>query len=86
MDQIKEILTRYPNVEEIVWIQEEPKNMGAWNFVEPRLKEIAGSDIDVTYIGRRRRSSPAEGDPTVHKKEQARIIDETLTRKQEGGN
>ncbi|MGM0972318.1 MAG: 2-oxoglutarate dehydrogenase E1 component [Bacillota bacterium] len=86
MIQIKDILTRYPNVDEIVWIQEEPKNMGAWNFVEPRLKEIAGSDIEVSYIGRRRRSSPAEGDPTVHKKEQARIIDESLTRKQEGGN
>ncbi|MBT2691200.1 2-oxoglutarate dehydrogenase E1 component [Bacillus sp. ISL-47] len=86
MAQIKEILKRYPNVEEMVWIQEEPKNMGAWNFAEPRLKEIAGSGIDVRYIGRRRRSSPAEGDPTVHKKEQARIIDEALTRKQEGGN
>ncbi|GLB60711.1 2-oxoglutarate dehydrogenase E1 component [Cytobacillus sp. NCCP-133] len=86
METIRDILSRYPNTEEIIWIQEEPKNMGAWNFVEPRLKEIAGKEIEVRYVGRRRRSSPAEGDPTVHKKEQARIIDEALTRKQEGGN
>ncbi|MFE8699522.1 2-oxoglutarate dehydrogenase E1 component [Cytobacillus sp. FJAT-54145] len=85
MAKIKEILEKYPNVKEIVWIQEEPKNMGAWNFIEPRLKEVAPTGVNVSYIGRRRRSSPAEGDPNLHKKDQARILNAALTRKEEGG-
>ena len=79
-------MKRYPNLKEIVWVQEEPKNMGSWNFIEPRLQFIAQKEMEVSYIGRRRRSSPSEGDPNVHKKEQARIIAEAFTYKQEGGN
>lgn len=86
MEEIRDIVSRYPNLEEIVWIQEEPKNMGAWTFVEPRLKELVNYSVDVKYIGRRRRSSPAEGDPVAHKKEQARIINKALTWNEEGGN
>lgn len=80
--KVKEIIARYPNLEEIVWVQEEPKNMGAWSFVSHRLLEIAPKEIAVNYLGRRRRSSPAEGDPNVHKLKQAKIIEEALTRKQ----
>ncbi|MDF1509848.1 2-oxoglutarate dehydrogenase E1 component [Robertmurraya sp. DFI.2.37] len=80
MESLKMVLDSLPNVKEIVWVQEEPKNMGAWTFVEPRIKEIAASDIEVRYVGRRRRSSPAEGDPDVHKMEQACIIDKVITR------
>ncbi|WNS73524.1 2-oxoglutarate dehydrogenase E1 component [Bacillus sp. DTU_2020_1000418_1_SI_GHA_SEK_038] len=86
MDAIKKIMNRYPNLKEILWVQEEPKNMGAWTFVEPRLKKLADQGEDVSYVGRRRRSSPSEGDPIIHKHEQARIIEEALTQKQEGGN
>ncbi|MED2976872.1 2-oxoglutarate dehydrogenase E1 component [Bacillus swezeyi] len=78
---IKAFFGKLPNLEEIVWVQEEPQNMGAWNYIEPYLREIAPKDIKVRYIGRRRRSSPAEGDPTVHKKEQERIVSDSLTRK-----
>ncbi|MEI5908864.1 2-oxoglutarate dehydrogenase E1 component [Bacillus spongiae] len=78
--QVSDILKRYPNVNEVVWVQEEPKNMGAWTFVEPYLNELASASIDVSYIGRRRRSSPSEGEPTVHKKEQNRILQEALNR------
>lgn len=82
---LKNIFTRYVNVKEILWVQEEPKNMGAWNFVEPRINENAPNGIKVTYIGRRRRSSPAEGDPTVHKFDQSKILQAALTRVEEGG-
>lgn len=78
---IKEIIHRYPNLKEIMWVQEEPKNMGAWNFVLPRLLDIAPKGVNVKYAGRRRRSSPSEGDPNVHKKNQVRIISEALTSK-----
>ncbi|MBW8350941.1 2-oxoglutarate dehydrogenase E1 component [Bacillus sp. IITD106] len=77
---IENILSRYPNVKELVWVQEEPKNMGGWMHVDPYLREIAPKGVDVKYTGRRRRSSPSEGDPTIHKKEQNRIIQEAFTR------
>lgn len=86
LEALKEILGRYPNLSEIVWVQEEPKNMGAWTFVEPRINEAAPRGIEVSYIGRRRRSSPAEGDPNIHKLEQSRIVNDALTRTKGGGN
>lgn len=79
--QLNALLERYPNVTEFVWVQEEPKNMGAWTYIEPRLESVGINGItQVRYIGRRRRSSTAEGDPTGHKVEQARIVTEALTR------
>ncbi|OCA83420.1 2-oxoglutarate dehydrogenase E1 component [Pradoshia sp. D12] len=77
---VQELFASYPNLKEIAWVQEEPKNMGAWNFVEPRLRIAAPEGVKVEYIGRRRRSSPAEGDPTIHKQGQNRIINSALTR------
>ncbi|WP_409288709.1 2-oxoglutarate dehydrogenase E1 component [Peribacillus sp. SCS-37] len=79
-EEIQKFLSSFKNLKEIYWTQEEPKNMGAWSFVEPRLATAAPDNVKVQYVGRKRRSSPAEGDPNVHKKEQQRIIDTTLTR------
>ncbi|MBD1379005.1 2-oxoglutarate dehydrogenase E1 component [Metabacillus arenae] len=77
--KIEAILKRYPSLKEIVWVQEEPQNMGAWTYIQPKLQEIASEGVKVEYIGRRRRSSTAEGDPNVHKKEQERILTSALT-------
>ncbi|WP_241494652.1 2-oxoglutarate dehydrogenase E1 component [Bacillus coahuilensis] len=88
-EKILEMISKFPNLNEIVWVQEEPKNMGAWTFVQPLLLEL-NVEAEITYIGRRRRSSPSEGEPTVHKKEQERIITEALKRgvggRTSGGN
>lgn len=73
-EELKANLAQYKNLKEIVWTQEEPKNMGAWSFVEPRIIAAAPKNVEIKYNGRRRRSSTAEGDPIVHKEEQARII------------
>jgi len=81
---IQEALKKYSKLKEIVWVQEEPKNMGAWTFVEPRLNAAAPKGLTVSYIGRKRRSSPSEGDALVHKQEQNRIIAQALTRNLEG--
>lgn len=78
---LEQLFQRFQNLEEIVWVQEEPMNMGSWTFMDPQLRSIAPEGVDVKYIGRLRRSSPAEGDPNVHKKEQNRIVTEALTRK-----
>ncbi|WP_066061552.1 2-oxoglutarate dehydrogenase E1 component [Neobacillus soli] len=83
---LKGIFTRYKNVKKIIWVQEEPKNMGAWNFVEPRINGIAPNGIKVDYAGRRRRSSPAEGEPNVHKLGQSKILSSALTRDENGGS
>jgi 2-oxoglutarate dehydrogenase E1 component len=81
LKRLKEKFQQFPNLREVVWVQEEPKNMGAWTFVEPRINEALQERLEVGYIGRRRRSSPAEGEPDIHKIEQARIINEALTKK-----
>jgi 2-oxoglutarate dehydrogenase E1 component len=58
-----------------VWTQEEPKNMGAWEFMSWRLRRLVESKIPVAYVGRRRSSSPAEGSKTTHIKNQSIVID-----------
>ena len=59
------MVDQYPNVEEVVWAQEEPKNMGAWTYVQPRLRASIGTVTTLRYIGRPERSSPAEGHKEV---------------------
>ncbi|MBP3040391.1 2-oxoglutarate dehydrogenase E1 component [Bacillaceae bacterium Marseille-Q3522] len=78
-EQIESLINKYKNLKEIIWTQEEPKNMGAWSFISTRLQAIAPEKITVSYNGRPEMSSPSEGDPRVHKKEQQRIIDFALT-------
>ena len=76
--EVSAVLARYPNLTEIVWTQEEPKNMGAWTFAEPRLGYLIGSTLALRYAGRPDRASPAEGYEASHKADQARIIAEAL--------
>ncbi|MEJ7761723.1 MAG: 2-oxoglutarate dehydrogenase E1 component [Thermomicrobiales bacterium] len=72
------VVERYPNLAEIVWLQEEPRNMGAWAFMEPRLRGLVGDRLPVRYVGRPERSSPAEGSADQHAEEQARIVREAF--------
>jgi 2-oxoglutarate dehydrogenase E1 component len=72
------VIGRYPNLTEVVWTQEEPKNMGAWTFAEPRLRMATGNVLTLRYAGRPERASPAEGYEASHKADQARIIAEAL--------
>ena len=75
----RELLSRYPQLEELVWVQEEPRNMGAWSYVEPKLREIGDErGLNVSYVGRPERASPAEGYPAAHLGEQHRIVREAL--------
>ena len=77
--EIQNVLKQYKNVEEIVWVQEEPKNMGGWNFVKERLQDLKKAKQKLSYVGRPFRSSPAVGSPNVHKAEQNSIIKEALS-------
>jgi 2-oxoglutarate dehydrogenase E1 component len=75
-DAVANIVDQYPNATEVVWAQEEPKNMGAWTYVSPRLRVSTGNVMIVRYVGRPERASPAEGYASAHKAEQDRIIAE----------
>ena len=76
---IARIVDSYPNVEEVVWAQEEPKNMGAWTYVSPRLRADIGTVRPLRYIGRPERAAPAEGYHNSHVQEQGRIVTDVLT-------
>ena len=76
--EMRELLAGYPAVEQLVWVQEEPRNMGAWSYVEPKLRELAPEGVRVSYVGRPERASPAEGYPAAHVAEQSRIVQEAL--------
>src|SRR3989475_741220 len=76
--EIAELIKRYPKITEIVWVQEEPRNMGPQKFMLPQLRQLVDSDVTVRDIGRPERSSPAEGYPAAHQAEQARIVREAL--------
>ncbi|MBE2320515.1 multifunctional oxoglutarate decarboxylase/oxoglutarate dehydrogenase thiamine pyrophosphate-binding subunit/dihydrolipoyllysine-residue succinyltransferase subunit [Solirubrobacter sp. CPCC 204708] len=72
--QILEEVGRYPNLKEVLWVQEEPRNMGARAHMSPRLLQILPPDIEFGYVGRPERASPGEGYPAAHTVEQTRII------------
>ena len=71
---INKVIAGYPNLKKIVWVQEEPKNMGARAFVRRRLLESKRDGFDIEYIGRGYRASPSEGYAGQHAVEQERIV------------
>ncbi len=75
--QIAEIIAKYPNVTEVVWVQEEPKNQGAWNYALEQLLEISEGK-KLRYVGRPAMSSTSEGDADSHKIAQAAVIAEAV--------
>jgi multifunctional 2-oxoglutarate metabolism enzyme len=72
--QILELVSSYPNLREVVWVQEEPRNMGARAHMSPRLMQILPRHLKFGYIGRPERASPGEGYPAAHTGEQNRIL------------
>jgi multifunctional 2-oxoglutarate metabolism enzyme len=72
--QILELMGRYPNLREVLWVQEEPRNMGARAHMFPRLMQIMPEEMHFGYIGRPERASPGEGYPAAHIDEQNRIV------------
>ena len=68
-------LRRFPNASEVVWLQEEPENMGAWNGIKGRLYEAHGDNYQIRRVSRPESGSPAGGSPTVHAQEQQDLLD-----------
>jgi len=79
-DDILKLITSYPKLKRVVWVQEEPKNMGARAHVRRRLMDDLPKHItDIEYVGRPYRASPSEGYPGAHAVEQERIITTALS-------
>lgn len=79
-EEIQEIFDQLPNLESVSWVQEEPKNQGAWLFVYPYLRSLVGDKYDLSYHGRIQRAAPAEGDGEIHKLVQNNIIESSITK------
>ncbi len=73
-EQLSELIASYPNLKEIVWVQEEPRNMGAWSVMQRRMPELIPEGVELGYVGRPPRASPGEGYAIAHTKEQERIV------------
>jgi 2-oxoglutarate dehydrogenase E1 component len=76
---VRDILLRYPLTAEVIWTQEEPRNMGAWRFLREQIQPLLDdSGREVRYVGRSESASPATGSHKRHLQEQAEILDEAL--------
>ncbi len=76
---VQKLLKGYTNLKEVVWLQEEPMNMGARKWVVPQILDLVPADVTVRYIARPERSSPAEGFLKKHLAEQERLVGAALT-------
>jgi 2-oxoglutarate dehydrogenase E1 component len=77
-DDFQPIFDGYPDLQEVVWLQEEPANMGAWEYLRPHLEACSGGRWPVLYIGRPRNSSPAEGSSARHGANQQALVDQAF--------
>ncbi len=77
-DAIARELSRYPQMRECYWAQEEPENMGAWTFVAPRLRPLLPSALELRHISRHESPSPAAGSLRRHNQEQSALVAEAL--------
>ncbi|WP_244522401.1 multifunctional oxoglutarate decarboxylase/oxoglutarate dehydrogenase thiamine pyrophosphate-binding subunit/dihydrolipoyllysine-residue succinyltransferase subunit [Geodermatophilus africanus] len=77
-EQIRQALERYPNAQDVVWVQEEPANMGAWQFMAVNLPEHLSDGRRLRRVSRPAAASPAVGSAKVHEVEQKRLAAEAF--------
>jgi 2-oxoglutarate dehydrogenase E1 component len=78
--ELRAVLDSYPNAERVCWVQEEPQNMGAWDFVYRRLRDLLPPGREPRYIGREEAASPAIGSYKIHQSEQVELVTRALSR------
>jgi len=76
--ELEDIIAEYPNAERLIWVQEEPLNMGAWNYVRPHLRQLVEDRLTLHYVGRPESSSPAEGSTTLYRINQQSLIEQAF--------
>ncbi len=75
---LQSALEGYPRLERVIWVQEEPANMGAWRNIRHRLEECLSQAVPLEYAGRPAAASPATGSHHVHAEEEAALIEAAL--------
>ena len=76
--QLERLFQSYPHLEQVIWVQEEPRNMGAFSFVAPRLREMLAPSVKLGYAGRREHAAPSEGSMRAHLVEQERLLQQAF--------
>jgi len=77
-EEISAVLGRYEGATEVVWLQEEPENMGAWSFVHARLHRLLRDRYALMHVSRPESASPASGSSALHQLEQAELLDRAI--------
>jgi 2-oxoglutarate dehydrogenase E1 component len=77
-EALEALVRRHPNLEEVIWTQEEPRNMGALTFVGPRLRAVVPRRVPLRYVARPERASPAEGRARAHEAKQKKLVADAL--------
>ena len=77
-EQMREVLDHYPNTQDVVWLQEEPDNMGPWSFVHARFHRVTESGLALRLVSRIGSGSPATGTKAIHDLELVEMMDETF--------
>ena len=78
IDEIASLVSAYSNAREVIWLQEEPANMGAWEFVRPLLEQSMEGRLPLRYIGRPRSASPSEGSAAWHALNQRALVEQAF--------
>ncbi|MET0405225.1 MAG: 2-oxoglutarate dehydrogenase E1 component [Cystobacter sp.] len=88
-DELSTLLAKMPRLAEVLWVQEEPRNSGAWHYIFPRLHDLIATrgqnPVKLGYIGRAEAASPATGFTQTHKLEQQLIVEEAILRGTKNG-
>jgi 2-oxoglutarate dehydrogenase E1 component len=78
IDEIVRLVASYPKLQEVVWLQEEPQNMGAWLYAREVLEEAIGDRLPILYVGRPRSASPSEGSSALHALHQRILVEQAF--------
>ena len=76
--EIQAVLAKYRNARDITWVQDEPRNRGAWTFMESRLLELLPDPATLNYVGRDEAASPATGSNKMHQAEELELVQQAL--------
>jgi 2-oxoglutarate dehydrogenase E1 component len=80
-NEIHTILEHYPGLAQVTWVQEEPRNMGAWEYIRPRISDILQDRWPLYFVGRPPSSSSAEGSFTWYQANQQSLIEQAYLQK-----
>lgn len=77
-EEVASRIRQYPNLTDVIWVQEEPKNMGSWTFIDPRVRKVLPGHLPLSYCGRAESASPATGSLLKHQAEERAFVEKAI--------